>query len=115
MSENRLKAETFFHKEPENLNCAQSVLKAFQKEFDVSDEKIAEYKAFGGGRAEGGICGALFAAKYLLQEHEAELEEAFKTKLGYITCKELKANKVDCISCVACADKLVEGFGKNCG
>lgn len=51
-------ASDFFHAE-DNLNCAQSVLKYF----DAPAAQIAEFKAFGGGRAPEGLCGALYAAK----------------------------------------------------
>lgn len=38
----RTKAKTFFSVLSENLNCAQSVLKGFQKEFNISDRKVEE-------------------------------------------------------------------------
>ena len=43
-------ASDFFHAE-DNLNCAQSVLKYF----DAPAAQIAEFKAFGGGRAPEGL------------------------------------------------------------
>lgn len=65
--ENRISSEKYFHVLPQNLNCAQAVLKGFQNEFQISEKEIEEYRAWGGGRAEGGVCGALFAAERLLR------------------------------------------------
>ena len=61
------KASDYFHKE-DSYNCAQAVLKYFQKEYTVSQEIIDSYSAYGGGRAEDGLCGALYAAKFLLDD-----------------------------------------------
>ena len=36
----------------ERLNCAQSILKGYQDEFEIPEEQINEFRAFGGGRAE---------------------------------------------------------------
>ena len=44
---NRIKSETYFHSLPENLNCAQAILKGFQKEFDITDQEIEEFRAWG--------------------------------------------------------------------
>ena len=110
---NRVKADAYFLRPPEKLNCAQSILKSFQSIFNISEEEIASFNNLGGGDAEDGICGALFAAKYLLKEHKEELENEFKEELGNITCKELKKEKKNCFKCVSCADKLVESFLRN--
>ena len=107
--ENRKKADEYFHAKPENFNCAQAVLKAFQDEFDISEQEIAAYKAYGGGRAENGICGALFAAKRLSKQSEKEsLEKEFVSELGTIYCRELKLSGKACLDCVRLADSLVE-------
>jgi len=105
----RRSAEEYFHVKPENLNCAQAVLKAYQEEFQIDEQEITAYKAWGGGRAKDGICGALFAAKNLLDNAENELlEKDFAAELGTIYCHELKQTKNTCIDCVRLADKLVE-------
>ncbi len=106
-----MKASDFFHKE-DNLNCAQAVLRYFG-----ADEKlIAEYKAFGGGRAPEGICGALYAAKTLLNDDRkfAALCEKFsKESNGVLSCKDIKAKeKISCPRCVDLAGELLEKFGK---
>ena len=105
----RKKSELYFHALPENLNCAQAVLKGFQKEFNISDSEIEEYRAWGGGRAEGGMCGALLAAERLLQQIGKEsVVQEFKEQAGSTLCKDIKANKFSCIECVRIADELVE-------
>jgi hypothetical protein len=105
----RIKSDQYFHILPENLNCAQAVLKGFQKEFNIADSEIEEYRAWGGGRVEGGMCGALFAAERLLGQigKESVIQE-FQKKAGSTLCKEIKANKFSCPECVRIADELVE-------
>ena len=57
------RSETFFHNKPNNWNCAQAVQKGFQDLTGMTDEAIEEeYRPKGGGRAEGGLCGALYSA-----------------------------------------------------
>lgn len=105
----RKKSMCFHRAKPENWNCAQAILKGFQQEFGVSDSEVEACRAYGGGRAEGGLCGALYMAERLLgEDSKKELEEAFARELGSVTCRELKRDKVDCLSCVRLADELVE-------
>ena len=100
-------ASDFFHRE-ENLNCAQAVLKYF----NAPPEKIAEYKAFGGGRAPEGLCGALHAARLLVDDEEKFrnlLEEFAARSGGAITCRALKNEAgFPCPACVNLAAELVE-------
>ncbi|MCK9155405.1 MAG: redox-active protein [Paludibacteraceae bacterium] len=109
MENERRKSETYFHAEPEKLNCAQSVLKGFQKDFSISDETIAEFRAWGGGRAKDGKCGALFAANYLMDKiGKDHLDDAFKAHVSYIKCADIKGNKASsCANCVHVADELI--------
>jgi len=105
----RLKSEFYFHSLPENLNCAQAILKGFQKDFDISDQVIEEYRAWGGGRAHDGICGALFSAEQLLKEAGKKgITEEFKSRTGGTLCLEIKTTKFPCIDCVRIADELME-------
>lgn len=106
---NRTKSEVYFHSQPDNLNCAQAILKGFQKEFDITDQEIEEYSAWGGGRAQGGICGALYSAERLLtQAGRPGITEEFEAKTGKISCSEIKAIKLPCVDCVRLADQLIE-------
>lgn len=104
-----IKSDAFFHAQPENLNCAQAILKGFQLEFNISDSEIEEYRAWGGGRAEGGMCGALFAAERLLRQIGKEsVVEEFNQKAGGVLCSNIKEKHFTCAEYVRMADELVE-------
>ena len=106
MKEHALKV---FRKDPERLNCAQSVLHAWH---EVSTDKsiaLADLKPFGGGRAPEGICGALHAACLVAPDHTEALKQNFAARLGSFYCKELRAAKVHpCETCVGQATELLE-------
>ena len=106
----RIKSEEYFHKNPDNFNCAQAILKGFQTEFQIQDEMVEAFRAFGGGRAENGICGALYAANYLMKKVGKEpLNESFVKKTVYERCKDIKQSRCcSCEECVKIADELVE-------
>lgn len=105
----RIKSEQYFHVLPENLNCAQSVLKGFQKQCNISNTEIEEFRAWGGGRAESGVCGALFAAERILsQSGNHSIVEKFREKAGGILCSELKDINFSCAQYVQIADNLLE-------
>lgn len=92
-------------------NCAQAILKAFQNYNKFTDSDISQYRSAGGGRAEGGLCGALYAAKLHLDTNEkkSHLERLFKNIAGHITCKDIKTNKtLTCSQCVETAAKLLK-------
>ncbi|WP_025842651.1 C-GCAxxG-C-C family (seleno)protein [Porphyromonas gingivicanis] len=113
--EENKKAVEYFHAGPNNWNCAQSIVKSFQAESNMSDEDIElTYRSKGGGRAEGGLCGAVYAAKQMLGEDSPEaqaLQEEFRQQWGALTCKELKAEKrVPCTDTVGLADQLLEKY-----
>ncbi|MCQ2219503.1 MAG: C-GCAxxG-C-C family protein [Paludibacteraceae bacterium] len=109
MEKDRECSSVYFHRPPESLNCAQSIMKGFQEEFGVSNEEIEAFRAWGGGRAEGGVCGALFAADTLLKRRNlGSIAKGFEKKVGYITCKEIKGNQAcSCPDCVRIADELM--------
>lgn len=99
-----------FFRGAKRYNCAQAVLKGFQEKHAVSQGTIDAFKAHGGGRAEGGLCGALYAAKFLLKNKEqaTELENHFSKVAGSIHCKEIrKLNRVLCAECVQTSAKLL--------
>jgi len=105
----RKKSDSYFHVLPEKLNCAQSIQKGFQKEFNISEEEIEDYRAWGGGRAEGGVCGAVFAADRLLRQiSKGSVAEEFKQVTGSLLCTDIKEKKFTCAELVRLADELVE-------
>jgi hypothetical protein len=77
------------------LNCAQKVLAASRERFAVSDELIERFGEYGGGRAPQGWCGALYAAKVLLEKEAparfAECEKTFTAAAGAATCRAIRA------------------------
>ena len=96
------------------MNCAQSVISAFQEKFDIEDKEVAAFSAFGGGRAPAGMCGALYATKTIVQkygvEKSAELDKFFLDNAGAIDCGSIKAHKK--LSCVGCVEKCSEFLEK---
>ncbi|MDP4206208.1 MAG: C-GCAxxG-C-C family (seleno)protein [Bacteroidota bacterium] len=109
-----MKAELLFHQPPHNYNCAQSVVKAWQERFNIPEQVIEEFRANGGGRAEDGICGALYGAFYLLKndpEKRKEIEKQFNERIGSVYCRQIKKeNKHSCQKCVHIADTLLESM-----
>lgn len=106
-------AISFFHSAPNNYNCAQAIIKRFQDNSItyISDEKIEQdFRSKGGGRAEGGICGAIYSAYVLLGKNKGdEIKIKAENILGGTTCRKLKGElKVSCIHIVDTIDKLIE-------
>lgn len=105
----RKKSEEYFHILPEKLNCAQAVLKGFQKEFNISDTEIEEYRVWGDGRAKDGVCGALFAAERLLRQvGKDSVVEEFRQKAGGLLCSDIKEKQFTCAEYVRMADELIQ-------
>lgn len=105
------KSEAFFHAQPNNWNCAQSIQKGLQEVTGMTDEEIeAQYRSKGGGRAEGGLCGALYAANCILEAKGLKpVTQEFEAYAGATTCRALKGElKFPCIQCVRLAENLAE-------
>lgn len=100
----------------ERLNCAQSVLRAFQPHPKIRDEDVLEAKHHGGGRADQGLCGALHAALKLTDDPAGRqhLRDAFITEAGSDKCREIRrAGRIPCSECVRLSARLlVEAGGK---
>lgn len=104
---------TKFFRGEERYNCAQAILKGFQEKYQVPQEIIDAFKSYGGGRAEGGLCGALFAAKHLLKNKNVsqEIEKRFQEITGGTHCKVIrKLNRVPCAGCVKAAEELLNAL-----
>jgi hypothetical protein len=104
------KESDYFHKE-DAYNCAQAILRNFQSEHSISQEMIDSYSAHGGGRAEDGLCGALYAAKTLINDPKKteRLNKEFLKKAGSVKCREImKLKKLPCADCVDLAAKIVD-------
>ncbi len=103
----------------EKKNCAQAVLKAFQLQMDIPEDIIDSFKAFGGGRAPEGVCGAAFAAEFILGMLDTDDEGMnavayLAAQAGSAKCKEIKASGAfSCLSCVeACAKHVEESLNQ---
>ena len=92
------------------LNCAQAVATAFQCVSGLTTERIANQAHSGGGRAPGGICGALHAALEVLEkdvDREA-LAAEFAEIAGSSLCREIRKTKqTSCAGCVETAATLL--------
>ncbi|MCW3807542.1 C-GCAxxG-C-C family (seleno)protein [Plebeiibacterium marinum] len=105
-------AEKLYHGK-EGYNCAQAILKAFQPEYSISEHIITKASENGTGKAENGICGALYAAHYLLKEptNINKINQDFIVKGGSIRCKEIRRNrKLSCKECVKLAAENLQRF-----
>ncbi|MDD4294326.1 MAG: C-GCAxxG-C-C family (seleno)protein [Candidatus Omnitrophica bacterium] len=89
-------------------NCAQSVLKAFEKHKPLAYE---QYKAYGHGGSNG-KCGALAAAQVLCNDAiSKEIEAKFIDKAGSSLCREIRRlNKLNCAMCVKEGAALVKEY-----
>lgn len=97
------------------LNCAQSVVCAFKGKFALPDAMVAEFAAYGGGKAPGGKCGAFYAARLILEKRAPDklrgFEEAFVAQAGAMTCKEIRAlRKLSCLGCIEKAAEWLESL-----
>lgn len=104
----RQNSNHYFHLPSENLNCAQAILKGFQQEFSISDQEIEEFRAWGGGRAKDGVCGALYAAEHLLSQiGKQSIVEEFRKNAGGVLCSDIKEKQFTCVEYVRMADELI--------
>lgn len=91
------------------LNCAQSVVAAFQESRDIPEEQLQALAGFGVGRAPGGVCGAYHSAVLLSGGETEQLKEAFIQEAGSLQCREIRAlRKLPCAGCVAHGARLVQ-------
>jgi len=109
------KAETalkYFHKPPGYYNCAQAVFKAFQNEYNISNDEIAACAKYGNGKAENGYCGAYYAAKELLKDRPellTEFNKQFQEKSEYLTCFDIRFNyTMSCKNLVRLSSDILE-------
>ena len=106
-----------FRTPPERLNCAQAVLHGYQAVSGNRTLALRDFKSLGGGRAPGGLCGALHAACCVLPEAKEFLEGEFVRRMGSAQCRELKASHAHaCAVCVeTAAELLAYALAKNAG
>jgi len=96
---------------PERYNCAQAVAKGLERTPGENAGLVAAMAKCGGGRAEGGLCGALFAARELLSTDAAreQVSVEFERQAGFRTCREIrKLHKLACKECVNVAAQAAD-------
>ena len=98
------------------MNCAQSVVSAFKERFEIEDELIDSFKAYGSGKAPAGLCGAYYAVKSILEKHDTEkteeLEKYFLDHAGALECSNIKSLKrLSCVGCVEKSSEFLEKLG----
>lgn len=107
----KTRALAAFHRPPENFNCAQAVVVAWQAETGRQVAALADLKPFGGGRAPNGECGAIYAACLAAPESARTLRQDFVARLGDTRCSVLKRDlAVPCSDCVGTAAELLEAI-----
>lgn len=95
-------------------NCAQAVLCGFKEVFNISEATIEAFGGYGVGRAPEGICGALYAANFILEqqgseEQKKELSVHMERLAGSLKCREIRANKqLSCVGCVEQSARFIE-------
>lgn len=95
-------------------NCAMSVAYGYARATGKSEDeavKAAEmFRAFGGGKAPDGLCGALYAAKMMQPDHAESIEDFFKRGAhGCTKCAEIRPNKIiPCNRCVELAGEALD-------
>ena len=96
------------------LNCGQAVISAFKDKFFLGESIVNMFSGYGGGRAPEGVCGAYYAAKYILGQNHSErikeCEEKLLSCAGSTKCKEIRGLKK--LSCVGCVEKMAEFVDK---
>lgn len=103
------KALELFCAVPRLHNCAQAVAAA------AGDPGAVEkFQNFGGGKAPGNLCGALYAAMEAAGDDAREnIKTAFCRQLGGVSCADLKGRlHVPCTVCVETAAGLLEQLRK---
>ncbi|MBC8059523.1 MAG: C-GCAxxG-C-C family protein [Clostridiaceae bacterium] len=96
------------------MNCSQAVVSAFKDKFNLEDEIVESFKAYGGGRAPEGVCGAYYAVKFIAEkcdiDNSAELKEYFLEHAGALECSHIRSLRK--LSCIGCVEKSSEFLDK---
>lgn len=98
---------------PEGYNCAQAILRTYQKRFSIPDRDIIAARKKGYGKVPGGLCGALYAGRLLLDdEHKSQqLTRDFESRAGSARCKQILHLKcLSCKECVALTARLLDSL-----
>lgn len=89
------------------INCAEAISQAYHKDIaPLTDIDLKHFKKCGYGKAPGKLCGAYYAAEFLLKKGLPQMledfQENFKKEAGSIICKQIRKKKLQsCKGCVA--------------
>ena len=91
-------------------NCAQSVVFAWNLKTQDSRNSEDDFAGYGGGRAPGGLCGAVHASCELAGAEAETIKQSFAQKTGgFLTCRDIRmSKKISCGECVGLAAELLE-------
>lgn len=91
-------------------NCAQSVVFALNLKTQDSRHSEEDFAGYGGGRAPGGLCGAVHASCELAGANAETIQKSFAEKTGgFLTCRDIRmSRKLSCSECVGLAAELLE-------
>lgn len=91
-------------------NCAQAVAAAWIAVTGLETVSVAELSAYGRGKAPGGLCGAVYAARLCAPEHGETILSAFASRTaGHVSCRAIRENRAaDCVNCVGFAAEILE-------
>lgn len=98
-----------FRQQPKRHNCAQAVLHGYQQISNDLSLPVDSFQSLGGGRAPGGLCGAIHAACAVAPEKSEVLKAQFAGLLGSFLCSDIRGQKkFTCDECVGQAADLLE-------
>jgi hypothetical protein len=103
--------EYYLGKHGQRFNCAEALIKAFEDKFKI-DPRL--FSAYGAGNAPGGVCGAYYAARHLLEQHQPdrvkEFDEFFLAQAGALECDRIRhGRKLSCLGCIEKSADFVAG------
>ena len=112
MSKEKARAHFLGQHGHKKLNCGQTIIKAFQEKFSLSDETISLFERYGGGQAPDGHCGAFYAAKIIMKDRYPEkldeCEKVLLTHAGSTKCKNIRSSRK--LTCIGCVEKVAESL-----
>jgi len=88
-------------------------MKSVEHHFNIERRHIDEARAYGAGKAENGVCGALFAALSLLDNETDRhvITERFRASAGSTKCGEIrKLKRLKCHDCVDLVAQFMEKY-----
>jgi hypothetical protein len=92
-------------------NCAMAVAAAWLDAHQGNPGEVEKFRTCGGGRAEGGLCGALYAAIQYRPDKKDELIQEFRKRCNGILCSEIRPlQTLTCNDRVSIAAELLDNL-----